>query len=338
VWGPLGKYTVGGYPWAVAIADLSGDGKADLVASNDGPWVSVLLGDGAGGFAARTDYGSRGGAQSLAVADYDADGRPDVALTGPDSVQILLGDGRGGLGPAFLHASGTGPVSVATADLDADGRLDLATANYNSGSVSVLRGRIPTVVSLNVNVATVPLGAVVLLLADVSITPPATGTATSLIRFFDGFTLLGEAPLGNGHAELMINMQHLGDRPLTAVYVGDDRRFGSISPVRIVHVVDPALIDVPSSTGPIALALEGVRPNPSPAGRITVSLALPNDAPARLELVDVRGRIVATREVGTLGAGSHTIALTPQRRPAPGVYFVRLCQGEVRRAMRVALL
>ena len=79
-------------------------------------------------------------------------------------------------------------------------------------------------------------------------------------------------------------------------------------------------LDTPS--GP-TFALRGARPNPAGAASI-VSFSLPAAAPARLEILDVAGRRVWSREVGSLGAGSHAVA-TPDLRP--GVYVIRLVQG-----------
>jgi hypothetical protein len=74
------------------------------------------------------------------------------------------------------------------------------------------------------------------------------------------------------------------------------------------------------------LALRGLRPNPA-VDAINVSLSLPNSAPATLELVDLAGRLVANREVGSLGAGPHLVRLDNGASVAPGMYWLRLRQG-----------
>jgi len=89
---------------------------------------------------------------------------------------------------------------------------------------------------------------------------------------------------------------------------------------------------------PVALALEGVRPNPASGSGLHVAFALPTPAPARLELLDVGGRRVLTREVHSMGAGRHRVNLAEGRSVAPGVYWVRLTQGTNRRTTRVAVL
>jgi hypothetical protein len=91
-------------------------------------------------------------------------------------------------------------------------------------------------------------------------------------------------------------------------------------------------------SGPVAFALEGVRPNPTHGEALSVWFALPSAAPARLELVDVSGRRVAAREVGSLGAGRHVVALSEGCSLPAGLYLLRLTQGASVRVARVAVL
>ncbi|OGU10466.1 MAG: hypothetical protein A2W29_04550 [Gemmatimonadetes bacterium RBG_16_66_8] len=95
--------------------------------------------------------------------------------------------------------------------------------------------------------------------------------------------------------------------------------------------------DVPGST-PWAFRLEPVRPNPTTGQNIVVHFVLPSAAPARLEMVDVAGRIVSTQEVGALGAGPHAVNLEGARRLRPGMYLVRLSQGVVRKTTRAVII
>ena len=81
-------------------------------------------------------------------------------------------------------------------------------------------------------------------------------------------------------------------------------------------------VEVPAGT---TLALAGLRTNPAEDLRAVFSL--PDAAPARLELYDVGGRRIASREVGGLGAGSHVVPLGDGRTVAPGVYVLRLTRG-----------
>jgi hypothetical protein len=81
-------------------------------------------------------------------------------------------------------------------------------------------------------------------------------------------------------------------------------------------------------------ALEGARPNPATGSRLMVHFALPDAEPASLELLDVTGRRVRERAVGSLGAGRHAVDLAEGGRLAPGLYFVRLTRGAARLVSR----
>lgn len=78
--------------------------------------------------------------------------------------------------------------------------------------------------------------------------------------------------------------------------------------------------------GPSALALSRVTPDPA-VGRFVVGFTLPKVEAASLALLDVAGRSVASRQVGALGVGTHTVAFGEQRRIAPGLYFLKLTQA-----------
>lgn len=85
------------------------------------------------------------------------------------------------------------------------------------------------------------------------------------------------------------------------------------------------------------LALRGFLENPS-RDATTIEFTLPGAGPATLELFDVAGRVVARREVGSLGAGTHRIALSEGGTLEPGLWFVRLRtarQSLVTRGVRI---
>lgn len=100
-------------------------------------------------------------------------------------------------------------------------------------------------------------------------------------------------------------------------------------------------VTIPGTTGvpPGAaawLALDRIVPNPV-VDRLDATFSLASADPARLELVDVTGRRVLAREVGSLGAGPHTVQMVGARNFQPGVYFVRLTQGDRSQSRRVIL-
>ena len=86
---------------------------------------------------------------------------------------------------------------------------------------------------------------------------------------------------------------------------------------------------------PHALELAPVGPNPSRDGTVQVEFSLPDAGPARLELMDVAGRLVDTREVGSFGPGRHANALGRDLRP--GMYLVRLQHERGRALAKVAV-
>jgi hypothetical protein len=122
----------------VAVAELTGDGIADLVVENpEGSSIGVMAGTGAATFAAPSSIALRGRPVGVQVADFNDDGRPDLvvpietkATPRPlnllaEHVQILLGDGAGGFTVgALLALPERGPVYVG--DFNGDGTSDLA--------------------------------------------------------------------------------------------------------------------------------------------------------------------------------------------------------------------
>jgi hypothetical protein len=133
----------GSFPHSVAVGDFNGDGRADLATPNAGSNnVSVLLGNGSGGFGVPTSFAVGDDPESIATGDFNGDGRVDLAVANvrSNNVSVLLGNGSGGFGAAANFAVGTGPQSVAVGDFNGDGRADLAVAILNSDYVSVLLG------------------------------------------------------------------------------------------------------------------------------------------------------------------------------------------------------
>ena len=145
---------------SVAVADLNGDGKLDLIVAGDcsgGGCVGVLLGNGDGTFQAELSSNYSGGlsALSVAVADVNGDGKPDVVVAnqcGTDTctssnVGVLLGNGDGTFQAATSPDSGGLFADwIAIADVNRDGKPDVIVANSSTsstddlGNVGVLLG------------------------------------------------------------------------------------------------------------------------------------------------------------------------------------------------------
>jgi hypothetical protein len=135
-------FNVGHNPLGVAIADVNGDGKPDLVVANYfSNTISVLLGNGDGTFAAAQNLATASGPVEVKVADFNGDGKLDIATNdkGSSQITVLYGNGDGTFQAAQnLNLGGTHTDALVVADLNGDGKPDLATDLYGSGKVSVL--------------------------------------------------------------------------------------------------------------------------------------------------------------------------------------------------------
>jgi len=144
-------FATGGGPYAVAVADINGDGKPDLIVANEGVnTISVLRNTTAPGattpsFAARQTFAVGAAPRSVAVADINGDGKADliVANSGDNTVSVLRNTTATGattlsFAAQQTFATGSAPYSVATGDINGDGKPDLVVANYSDNTVSVL--------------------------------------------------------------------------------------------------------------------------------------------------------------------------------------------------------
>ncbi len=114
-------------PIGVAFADFNKDGKMDIAVPS-GFGFSILLGDGAGGFAPRTRI-TTANSSSIRAADFNGDGKPDLAMVSEEmngKTSVVLGDGTGGFGAPLQFSLGAFPSDLAVDDFNNDGKLDLA--------------------------------------------------------------------------------------------------------------------------------------------------------------------------------------------------------------------
>ena len=160
---PRADYATGNSPVYVATGDFNADGVVDMAIANNGPRgtsnsgdsVTILLGQknnagtATGTFAsgAQRDYPAGVAPTSIAVADVNVDGLPDLIVAdgvdaagnaGDNAISALLGAGDGTFSSNVELSVGTNPRSLVSADFNGDGRLDVATANSGSNNVSVI--------------------------------------------------------------------------------------------------------------------------------------------------------------------------------------------------------
>jgi hypothetical protein len=127
----------------VRAADVTGDGKIDLVTANLGTsTISLFPGNGDGTFQRDTLLEAGQNGAFLALGDLNQDGAWDVVITHwtEDFLSVLLNDGKGGFAPRADYKTGSGNYGATLADLNSDGKLDAVTANYRERSLSVLIG------------------------------------------------------------------------------------------------------------------------------------------------------------------------------------------------------
>lgn len=143
----------------LAVGDFNGDGKTDLVAAGNATQATaqaflVALGSGSSSLFSSTNLNISGGTfylppnlstiypTSVAIGDFNRDGKSDLALTtySQGIVSVAFGDGTGGFGATTNFNVGSGPASVKTGDFNGDGKSDLVVANDASNNLSILLG------------------------------------------------------------------------------------------------------------------------------------------------------------------------------------------------------
>ena len=136
------NFATGTGPTGLTAGLFNGDSNTDLAVANDGSNnVSILLGNGTGGFGGATSFAAGTNPVSVTTGLFNADANMDLAVAndGSNNVSILLGNGTGGFGAATNFAVGAAPAEIAAGKFNGDANVDLALANA-SNSVTILLG------------------------------------------------------------------------------------------------------------------------------------------------------------------------------------------------------
>jgi hypothetical protein len=230
----------------VTLADLNGDGKPDLVATDGGDSnMYVYLNDGTGHFGAPKTYSIGAPGIFIIAADVNADGRMDILVdSNINNLQVFTGNGDGTL-THFSSYNFAVPVSYgatyagAVADLNGDGKVDLVISNS-----------CPTALG---------------------------GTDCIVLLLNDGkgnFTLKQNLPTGvfpqvdsiavadlnrDGHPDIVIAYQHYfgGDVPVQTAYGKGDGTVGPLSLIYSLGVNTPPSTQIGYGTTVRAADLDG---------------------------------------------------------------------------------
>jgi hypothetical protein len=325
-------------PSTIALGNFDGDGQPDVLVvdatgADQQGGISILHGAGNRALLPAVEYPTAPDPRAAVVADFDHDGLDDIAVVCDNDsrngrIRVFRGTPGGVVALGGLWAE-CYPVSIGLGDFDRDGRADLVVGNLAEPTAMIFRNVSP------------PDAATPTLVSLISAqTEPGVVHLVWYVPYADAFSVTIErsasdgvwAPLGQASVD--------GTGRLT----WDDRdvtpgaRYGyrlRLSASGHETFAGETWVEVPRQEAPLAFALDPVRPNPTRGGTLTVHFTLPTDAPARLELLDVAGRRIASHEVGI---GQHTLDLGASQCLAPGIYLVRLTQGENTRTTRAAVL
>jgi hypothetical protein len=136
---PAATYPTNGSSAYAAVGDFNGDGLPDIATVESASQsLSLLFGQLDGTFQAPVSSGLSFPVTSITAADFNRDGKADLALTTSTGVAVLINAGDGSFGPPAFYGAGIIANYVAAADLDHDGNVDLAVAGGNG--FAILRG------------------------------------------------------------------------------------------------------------------------------------------------------------------------------------------------------
>lgn len=337
--------------------DVDQDGDRDVLLTDwlgcvgiDSPWVWIRRNNGNATFAAPYVLTYATDPKQMATADFDRDGREDLATIHADGVKIVRAIGGGAFGPPAEYSLPDAAVSITAGDLNEDGYPDVATANF--------RGSWEGTISIFLNLGDGTLGSPVTIRATFSTEVSAVGEIEARDADLDGdldlslmsygaqdlslyendggggFALQCRYVVGAAPGDFRI-LDFTGDgKPDIGAVVGLPpsnlpRRFVVVPGIQL----DPASAE---EVAPGTMSMLYARgPNPFP-DFARLAFRLPRRGSVRLSIHDVAGREVASLIDGVLGAGEHMV--TWEGPAAAGIYLARLSTSEGTQSLRLAAI
>ena len=349
---------IGPSPYRLHAADVDANGTSDLLVSRSGSSsMTVLWNDGHARFRERREVPAGGVVSSLVAPDLDLDGWPDVVGALGDQVVVLRG-----MGGRMLESPRFFPVDaglVRAVDLDNDGVAEVAASTRRPFGITILKNRNAPQskgtrrISIDIKPGdpenTINLGSkgttLVGLLgaADfdvdyVNVQSLALAGAPVARRGDGDWMIVREDRDGDGFVDLLAHfasedMKIDADSKIALLegIAWDRTRILGVDSIRVVahaeHANQRSVAPGGASSPTWRVALDGLSPNPA-SPDVSIALTLTSSAAAQLRILDVTGRQVMSREIGSGGPGRRLIRLPEVGRLSPGIYFVRLTQGQ----------
>ena len=330
---PLSQ-TVLAAAYSIAVADVNGDGKSDIVATHSVVIgrISVLVGRGDGSFEPAVSFPAQSYVESVVIADFNGDGKLDIVV-GSREISEMLGNGDATFQPAVNYAVGkvNGANVSAIGDFDSDGHPDIAVVTDNNvvsvflNAAGVVRQATAVSVSSSLNPSS-PFDPLTINATVTSAAAPIGGSVTFII---DGTTVFSDSQspsLGaldsSGEASISVLPLSLtaGTHSIVAVYSGDTQTLSSVSsPFTQTLALASTNTQLTSSQNPSGVGqaitlTAGVNPpsltlNPPLTG--TVTLHDGATVLATLTNIQTSGfRWQPSFTTSTLSAGTHLIRAT----------------------------
>jgi hypothetical protein len=254
----------------VVLADMNGDGHPDVVALGQASLggLGIYLGKGDGTFATPSNVNYAG--SGLAVADFNGDGKLDVAVSqafGGSGIFFGNGDGtvqsstdsNGNPQPSETLIFGDSFSPAVAADFNGDGKPDLlfgSTLLLNQVSSETAPTLLATTTTLTASSTTSTSGQSITFTATVA---PSTGsgTPTGTVTFYDGTSSLGSGNLTAGVATFSTSTLAVATHSITATYSGDTTYNTSTSAAVTVVIIAPPLATTTTLTASSTNAVAG---------------------------------------------------------------------------------